>query len=638
MKTGRPTYSRVTDKDLDFIAQQLLEEFADDYPEDLDMVLSWIKEAATGRDAILRLAKFKYPPVGPREFIESKAYMDKAGVLWPRVMDEFEEMNSGKYTESVLTGGIGVAKTTIALYSQAYQLYQLSCLRNPHEEFDLDPSSEIVVIFQSLNEKLAKDVDYARFRDMLANAPYFRRQFPFDRSRESEMRFPNRIVVKPVSGQDTGAIGQNVIGGIIDEINFMAVVENSKVNKDGATYDQAVQNYNSIARRRESRFMQKGTLPGMLCLVSSRNYPGQFTDVKEIEARTNPRIFVYDKRLWDIRPERFTGDKFRVFIGDETRKPRILLDEEVASTEDQPLVMAIPTEYKASFENDMLRSLRDVAGVSTQALHPFMLNTDAVAKCFGVVQSIASRDDVDFVDTKLQILPDRIVNPDEPRFAHIDLSISKDSCGVSIGHISHFEHVNRGDHVETLPVIRFDMLLEVRPPRGGEIIFDKIRRLLYVLRDDLKLPLKYVSFDQFQSKDSMQILHQAGFMVGYRSMDTDTWAYDMTKQAFYDGRILAPEHQKAQSEMVRLEIDHKKHKIDHPPNGSKDVADSMAGVVIGLTMRRELWVRHKIPLTRIPKSIADAKAERPAVKDQSYMDTIRKARGVVPKESYDEAV
>ncbi len=126
MKTGRPTYSRVTDKDLDFIAQQLLEEFADDYPEDLDMVLSWVKEAASGGDAIMRLAKFKYPPVGPREFIESKAYMDKAGVLWPRVMDEFEEMNSGKYTESVLTGGIGVAKTTLALYSQAYQLYLLS--------------------------------------------------------------------------------------------------------------------------------------------------------------------------------------------------------------------------------------------------------------------------------------------------------------------------------------------------------------------------------------------------------------------------------------------------------------------------------------------------------------------------------
>jgi hypothetical protein len=302
MRTGRPTYSRVTNKDLDVIAQQLLEEFADDYPEDLDMVLSWVKEAASGGDAIARLAKFKYPPVGPREFIESKAYMNKPGIFWPLVMDEFEQLNSGKYVEAVITGAIGAGKTHMSLYTQAYQLYLLSCLRNPHEEFGLDPSSEIVIIFQSLNEKLAKELDYARFRDMLANAPYFRSQFPFDRSRESEMRFPNRIIVKPVSGQDTGAIGQNVIGGIIDEINFMAVTENSKMNKDGATYDQAVQNYNSIARRRESRFMQKGTLPGMLCLVSSRNYPNQFTDVKEAEARTNPRIFVYDKRVWEVAP------------------------------------------------------------------------------------------------------------------------------------------------------------------------------------------------------------------------------------------------------------------------------------------------------------------------------------------------
>ena len=77
--------------------------------------------------------------------------------------------------------------------------------------------------------------------------------------------------------------------------------------------------------------MQMGTLPGMLCLVSSRNYPGQFTDKKEAEARTNKRIYVYDKRLWEIRPERFNGEKFRVFIGDETRKPRILEDDELVA-------------------------------------------------------------------------------------------------------------------------------------------------------------------------------------------------------------------------------------------------------------------------------------------------------------------
>ena len=169
----------------------------------------------------------------------------------------------------------------------AYQTYVLSRMKDPHTAFDLDPSSEILMVFQSLNKNLAKDVDYSRFRDMIDKAPFFENSFPYDRSRLSEIRFPNNIVVKPVSGQDTGAIGQNVIGGIIDEVNFMLIVEESKLKRDGSVYDQAAENYNSIARRRESRFMDMGVLPGLLCLVSSANYPGGLTDRKRAEARTN---------------------------------------------------------------------------------------------------------------------------------------------------------------------------------------------------------------------------------------------------------------------------------------------------------------------------------------------------------------
>ena len=35
----------------------------------------------------------------------------------------------------------------------------------------------------------------------------------------------------------------------------------------------------------------------------------------------------------------------------------------------------------------------------------------------------------------------------------------------------------------------------------------------------------------------MQILQRERFVAGYQSMDIDTLAYDITKQAFYDGRI-----------------------------------------------------------------------------------------------------
>jgi hypothetical protein len=601
--------------DIAEIAADILLEVANDYPEDIDTILSWVELAVTDPEAIKDLLRYKHKPVGPREFIESPDFMNAKGKLWPRVLDEFCELNSGKYTESVLTGGIGVAKTTIALYTQAYQLYCVSCLRDPHGEFDLDPASEITIIFQSLNKSLAKGIDYTRFRSMIEKAPYFSRHFPFDTEIESELRFPNNIRVKPVSGSETGAIGENVIGGVIDEINFMAVIENSKQSKDGEVHDQAVKNYNSIARRRESRFMQLGALPGMLCLVSSRNYPGQFTDRKEAEAKTNPRIFVYDKCLWDLRPERFCGEWFNVFVGDDTRKPRIMAKGEEVPLEDRHLVKAIPVEYQTSFANDLLASLRDIAGVATQALHPFMTKTDAVAACFGVVQSIASRDDCDFGATKLSLYPGRIKNRHLPRFAHVDLAISKDSAGVAIGHVPGFVDMQRGDFVETLPIIQFDLILEVKPPRGGEIEFENIRRLLYRLRDDdqLKLPIRWVTFDDFQSKDSRQLLAQQGFITGYQSMDKDTYAYDVTKQAFSDLRIKAPAHPKAHREMITLEIDTKKRKIDHPPHSSKDISDAMAGVVLGLSQRREIWNAFGIPTHRFPASLLGAKPGKDSI-------------------------
>ena len=125
------------------------------------------------------------------------------------------------------------------------------------------------------------------------------------------------------------------MGGLIDELNYMAVVEKSKVAVDRGTYDQAILVYNSIARRRKSRFMENGKLPGILCLVSSKKYPGQFTDQKMAEAERDPTIFVYDKRVWDIKPDDFGNHGwFQVFAGDMTRKPRLLEKNEEVVDDD----------------------------------------------------------------------------------------------------------------------------------------------------------------------------------------------------------------------------------------------------------------------------------------------------------------
>ena len=460
-------------------------------------------------------------PVDIRTFVESEGFLNRRGVIYPAVMEELRELNSGKYDEAVLTGAIGTGKSTIALFTTAYQLYVLSCLKDPHRLFSLDPASEIVFAFQSLNKMLAESIDYKRFRAMIEGSAYFAHHFPFRKSLGSEMVFPKNIVVRPLSGNVNAAIGSNIFGGIIDEINFMAVVEQSKNAADGGTFDQANEMYNAIVRRRKSRFMAAGGhLPGVLCLVSSKRYPGEFTDRKQAEARDEitrsgkTRIFVYDRRLWEIKPEGTYGkERFKLFLGDVARKPRILEDGAEAAANDAHLVMEVPDEFRSEFTRDILSAIRDIAGSATFALHPFIVNTEAVAKAFGVRHRCCRPRSTDFVAAPVH-LSRRILRPDEPRMAHVDLGLTGDSAGVAVGWVEGFAKVPRSDNTfEMMPLINLDLILEVKPPRNGEIEFENIRKLFYKLRE-VGMNLKWISFDMFQSADSMQLLRQEGFITG----------------------------------------------------------------------------------------------------------------------------
>ena len=273
-------------------------------------------------------------------------------------------------------------------------------------------------------------------------------------------------------------------------------------------FDQGAEIYNSIVRRRKSRFLQQGKLPGMLCLVSSNRYPGEFTERKEKEAQEELRrtgrtsIFVYHKTLWEVKPAgTYSETAFRLFLGDAARRPRILDDGERVAPEDADLVMEIPIDFREEFERDILSAIRDIAGRSTYALNPFIVNPNAVAEAFGKRKSILSREDCDFVVTKPLIYLDRIERPEEPRFAHVDLGLTNDSAGVAIGLGQRLREGAAYGHDEILPVIELDLVLEVKPPRNGEISFEIIRRLFYRLRDQAGVNLKWISYDTFQSRE-----------------------------------------------------------------------------------------------------------------------------------------
>ena len=104
-------------------------------------------------------------PVHIEEFLFGERYLRRPkDEMYPNVVDSLIDLNENHgrlvntLTEAVLTGGIGSAKTTTALYSNAYQLYLMSCYKSPHKMFSLDSTSEILFIFQSMNATLSKEL------------------------------------------------------------------------------------------------------------------------------------------------------------------------------------------------------------------------------------------------------------------------------------------------------------------------------------------------------------------------------------------------------------------------------------------------------------------------------------------------
>jgi hypothetical protein len=138
----------------------------------------------------------------------------------------------------------------------------------------------------------------------------------------------------------------------------------------------------------------------------------------------------------------------------------------------------------------------------------------------------------------------------------------------------------------------------------GEISFERIRQLIYRL-SELGLPIGWVSFDGFQIADSIQQLRLKGYQTGVQSVDRTSDAYDTLKSAIYDKRVSAPKDDHLLGELLALELDHERGKVDHPSiqGASKDVSDALAGVVYGLTMRRAVWVQHGISLREVTARI-----------------------------------
>jgi hypothetical protein len=135
---------------------------------------------------------------------------------------------------------------------------------------------------------------------------------------------------------------------------------------------------------------------------------------------------------------------------------------------------------------------------------------------------------------------------------------------------------------ERVPIIRVDLLLRITAPKRGEIEAANVRGIYYQLAQ-LGMHFKSITYDSFGSLESIQILKRDGYNADEYSLDKTPEGYNILRQSIYDECILCYMAPRLQQELLTVEFDEKKQKVDHPPHGSKDLADALAGAVAAAT-------------------------------------------------------
>jgi len=466
--------------------------------------------------------EYDHRVVDIKTFIEHEDYLNGGKECWESIKDDLVELFEGAYTEAVFCEGIGAGKSYKSSVIIAYMVYRVLCLRNPQEDLNLAKGSNICFINMSVRAEQSRKVVFGEIKGRIDNSPWFQKYFPSDPYIRSELRFAKGVIIFPGNSQETFPLGFNVFGGVMDEAAFYTTTKDRDVAEDM---------FNSLYSRIKNRFGDRG----LLVMISSPRYVDDFIEKKMIEAQTNKKIFSRRKMLWDSKPPScFSGE----WIDFEEYK--------------------IPIEFEIESKRNPEVFKRDYMAIPSLALEPYFKQWDLIEKC---------------IDEKLEHPVDEKGNfkpwfrgKDKVwYFIHVDLSVKRDSTGIAMCH-------HEGE------IVIVDFMLRIKPPIGGEIQFSDVRDMILDL-NARGFYLALVTYDGWQSVDSIQILQNHFINCETLSVDRDTRAYDTLKERIYEGKLKYYKYEPFFQELKRLELVDGK-KIDHPPNGSKDVTDAVAGAVL----------------------------------------------------------
>ncbi len=538
---------------------------------------------------------YEETPVSIQQFIEDDEFLGQYfnGMFNPYWMGVLKEIYPSPFYSPYwlisLRGSIGRGKTTASCTGIAYDLYKLLCMVSPQDRLGMIRSTKVVFAIFNITLGLATNVVWDQLTQMFEASPFFNKRI--NTGRNADTLFPKRLDFFTGS-RVAHSLGRAIYSAIISEANFEIL------------NDQVEKNFTSILRRMQSRFQAKGKgIPGKVWVDSSEGDKLAAINKLINSYKGYPGVLVNRGPLWQVWPERYGDETFRVYKGNEISPPKILdmanSDDVKIIKEDPTSLIYVPEEMRKDFDSDLYAALRDLAGEPSTGNSKFMKLHDKIFQYADIELLFPETMIIDFYDETDAILDrclkrayfDNIANPHAMRCIHVDIAISGDRLGISSSYIRRFVPVVTKDmHTfetvyEEVPEIVTEWAFGIDVKVGQEIPLYKVRNFIVQLAKG-GYPILMVSTDGFQSVDFRQQLTLAGFNTELISVDRSILQYVTWRQMVYRGFNHYPKNSILIREMKDLEMTDKGRKVDHPDKsdfavgkGTKDIADAVCGSV-----------------------------------------------------------
>lgn len=466
--------------------------------------------------------------------------------------------------EVIMQLGKGSGKDFTSTVGCAYLVYKLLCLKNPSKYFGKVSGDAIDIINIAINAEQAKNVFFKGLVNRITRSPWFQGKY---RMLNNQIEFNKSITVYSGHSEKESHEGLNLILAILDEISGFSQT-NISGNMNAKTGDAI---YDAFRGSVDSRFPTYGKC----VLLSFPRYKGDFISNH------------YDKMVKhkDV----------------EIKKHRYLIDPEKPPTEDNvfwiewekdiiheytiPGIMAIKApswevnpgrhieDYKDAFLLNPIDAYQRFACKPT-ALEDGLFRDEELLKA-----RMLMRNPIDSLN--------RLEEAWQPKtgvryFLHADLAQKQDRAAIAMAHVESWVDMgNIMGYNYVVPRVVVDFVVYWEPKKSEPIDLSSLADWIIGLRRR-GISIGAATTDRWNSVDFQKQLNSMG--VRSETLSVARKEYDDLQMMVYDGRVTLPYIELLVKELMQLRIINDK-KVDHPRNGSKDLADAVAGAVSNAVSR-----------------------------------------------------